>query len=220
MFFFDYDLDGLLDIFAANGHLDEDIERVQPKVHFAQSPLLFHNTGNGRFEVAIDKVGADLAKPKVARGAAYADYDRDGDLDILVTTNNGPAYLYRNDGGNVGSYLRVKLAGEQSNRDGIGAIVRVRSRSGEQWRMVRSGSSYCSQSELPLTFGLASDAVVDSVQGGMAQRPAANLHQGGAQPAVRHSRARRPAGIEIESCRRMRAENTGIRRSPPHDSTP
>ena len=164
MFFFDYDLDGLLDIFAANGHLDEDIERVQPKVNFAQSPLLFHNTGNGRFEVAIDKVGADLAKPKVARGAAYADYDRDGDLDILVTTNNGPAYLYRNDGGNAHSYVRVKLVGEQSNRDGMGAIVRVRSRSGEQWRMVRSGSSYCSQSELPLTFGLGGDAVVDSVQ--------------------------------------------------------
>jgi hypothetical protein len=95
----------------------------------------------------------------VARGAAYADYDHDGDPDILVTTNNGPAYLLRNDGGNRNHWLQVKLTGTKSNRDGIGAVVRVQSTSGKQWSTVHSGSSYCSQSDLALTFGLAQDTV-------------------------------------------------------------
>ena len=163
-FFFDYDLDSHLDIFTANGHLEEDINRVQPKVSYKQAPLLFRNTGGGRFELANDKAGEDLIRPIVGRGAAYADYDRDGDLDILVTTNNGPAYLFRNDGGNANSYLRLKLVGSESNRAAIGAVVRVRSASGEQWRTVHSGSSYCSQSELPLTFGLGSDLMVDRME--------------------------------------------------------
>ena len=162
-FFFDYDLDGLLDIFAANGHLDPEIERVQPKVRFAQPPLLFRNLGGGKFEPSLDEVGKDMAQPLVARGAAYADYDRDGDLDVLVTTNNGPAHLYRNDGGNVNSHLRLQLEGSPSNRSGIGAEVTVHSPSGEQWRTVHTGSSYCSQSELPLTFGLNQDLEIESV---------------------------------------------------------
>ena len=163
-FFFDYNLDGHLNIFAANGHLDPEIERVQPKVRFAQPPLLFRNRGGGKFEPVAGDVGKDLSRPLVARGAAYADYDRDGDLDILVTTNNGPAHLYRNDGGNENSYLRLKLVGEPSNRDAIGAEVTVRGPSGEQWRMVRTGSSYCSQSELPLTFGIGKDLMIESVE--------------------------------------------------------
>jgi hypothetical protein len=163
-FFFDYDLDSHLDIFTANGHLEEDINRVQPKVSYKQAPLLFRNTGEGRFELANNKVGEDLIRPIVGRGAAYADYDRDGDLDVLVTTNNGPAKLFRNDGGNANSYLRLKLVGSDSNRGGIGALVRVRGASGEQWRRVHSGSSYCSQSELPLTFGLGSDLIVDHLE--------------------------------------------------------
>ena len=162
-FFFDYDLDGLLDIFAANGHLDPEIERVQPKVRFAQPPLLFRNLGGGKFEPALNEVGKDMAQPLVARGAAYADYDRDGDLDVLVATNNGPAHLYRNDGGNVNSHLRLQLEGSPSNRSGIGAEVTVHSPSGEQWRTVHTGSSYCSQSELPLTFGLNQDLEIESV---------------------------------------------------------
>ena len=163
-FFFDYDLDSHLDIFTANGHLEEDINRVQPKVSYKQSPLLFRNTGGGRFELANEKVGEDLIRPIVGRGAAYADYDRDGDLDVLVATNNGPAKLFRNDGGNANSYLRLKLVGSESNRDAIGAVVRVRGTSGEQWRTVHSGSSYCSQSELPLTFGLGSDLMVGQLE--------------------------------------------------------
>ena len=163
-FFFDYDLDSHLDIFTANGHLEEDISRVQPKVSYKQPPLLFRNTGGGGFELANDKAGEDLIRPIVGRGAAYADYDRDGDLDILVTTNNGPAKLFRNDGGNANSYLRLKLVGSASNRSAIGAVVRIRGASGEQWRPVHSGSSYCSQSELPLTFGLGSDLMVDQLE--------------------------------------------------------
>jgi len=164
LFFFDYDLDGHPDIFTANGHIEDEINRVQPKVHYEQPPLLFHNLGGRRFELSTDQVGPFLRRPIVARGAAYADYDLDGDLDILITTNGGPAYLYRNDGGNRNNFLRVKTRGTKSNRDGIGAVVRLRSASGSQWQTVHSGSSYCSQSELPLTFGLGRDARVDSLE--------------------------------------------------------
>jgi len=164
VFFFDYDLDGLLDIFAANGHIEDEIGRVQPKVAYRQPPLLFRNLGGKKFEHVTPKMGAALQRPVVARGAAYADYDLDGDLDILITTNGGPAYLFRNEGGNANRWLRVKTVGARANRDGIGAVVRLKSASGSQWQTVRSGSSYCSQSELVLTFGLAQDPRVDSLQ--------------------------------------------------------
>jgi hypothetical protein len=163
VFFFDYDLDGYPDIFAANGHIEDQIGRVQPRVSYREAPLLFRNLGNHKFDNVSGQVGPDFARPMVARGAAYADFDQDGDLDVLVSTNNGPAYLFRNDGGNRNHWLSVRLTGVRSNRDGIGAVVRIKSASGEQWNMVRSGSSYCSQSELPLTFGLGSDATVTSI---------------------------------------------------------
>jgi hypothetical protein len=163
VFFFDYDLDGHPDIFAANGHIEDQIGRVQPRIGYREAPLLFRNLGNHKFDNVSGQVGADFMRPMVARGAAYADYDQDGDLDILVSTNNGPAYLFRNDGGNRNHWLSVRLVGARSNRDGIGAVVRIKSASGEQWNMVRSGSSYCSQSELPLTFGLGADTMVSSL---------------------------------------------------------
>jgi enediyne biosynthesis protein E4 len=162
-FFFDYDLDGWPDIFAANGHIEPDINRIQPKVAYREPPLLFRNKGNGHFENVSENMGPDFRRPLVARGAAYADYDRDGDLDLLMNTNDGPAVLYMNEGGNRNHWLTVRLNGTRSNRSGLGAVVRVQSASGKQWATVHSGSSYCSQSELALTFGLAGDQVVSSL---------------------------------------------------------
>ena len=163
VFFFDYDLDGFPDILAANGHIEEEIGRVQPRIQYKESPLLFRNAGQKRFDNATATVGAAFARPIVARGAAYADYDHDGDLDVLLTSNDGPAYLFRNDGGNANSWIAVRTRGVKSNRDGIGAVVRVTSASGKQWNMVRSGSSYASQSDLTLTFGLGPDATVSAI---------------------------------------------------------
>jgi hypothetical protein len=163
-FFFDYDLDGQLDIFAANGHVENEINRVQPRITYQQPPLVFRNLGQGRFEPVTAKLGPDLARPVVGRGTAYGDVDRDGDLDVVVTTSHGPAYLFRNDGGNKNRWLRVKTVGAKSNRDGIGAVVRVVAPSGKQWSLVRSGSSYCSQSELAPTFGLGKDARVTAIE--------------------------------------------------------
>jgi len=158
VFFFDYDLDGYPDIFTANGHIDEQIGRVQPKVSYRQTPLLFRNLGDHHFANVTAAMGAAFNRPIVARGAAYADFDRDGDLDLLISTNNGPAYLYRNDGGNRNHWLTIRLAGTKSNRDGIGSVIRLRSSSGTQSNTVHSGSSYCSQSDLAATFGLGKDA--------------------------------------------------------------
>jgi enediyne biosynthesis protein E4 len=159
LFFFDYDLDGWPDLLAANGHIEEEIAHVQPKVQYAELPLLLHNMGKGKFEQT-----AAFSRPMVARGAAYGDFDRDGDLDILISTNNGPAYLYRNDGGNRNHWLQLKLVGSRSNRDGIGAVVKLTSAGGTQLQTVHSGSSYCSASDLALTFGLGADSVATSIE--------------------------------------------------------
>ncbi len=165
VFFFDYDLDGWIDLFAANGHIDEEISRVQPKVSFAQPPHLFRNLGKGKFEEVTAKLGPDLGRAIVARGAAYGDFDNDGDLDVLITTNHGPAYLLRNDANTAKhNWISVRLRGAKSNRNGIGAVVRVDSASGRQWRMVHSGSSYLSQSDLAVTFGLGRDSRIAALE--------------------------------------------------------
>ena len=154
-FFFDYDLDGLPDILAVNGHVSDDISVVQPNVKYAQQPHLLHNLGKNKFEEVTTKLGSALQRPIVGRGAAYGDFDNDGDLDLLITANNGPARLLRNDNGNQNDMLRVKTVGTRSNRDGIGAKVTVKTNTGTRlFAMVKTGSSYLSQSELPLTFGL------------------------------------------------------------------
>jgi enediyne biosynthesis protein E4 len=154
-FFFDYDLDGLPDILAVNGHVSDDISVVQPNVKYAQPPHLFRNLGKNKFEEVTTKLGSALQRPIVGRGAAYGDFDNDGDLDLLITANNGPARLLRNDNGNQNDMLRIKTVGTRSNRDGIGAKVTLTTGTGPRlFAMVKTGSSYLSQSELPLTFGL------------------------------------------------------------------
>jgi enediyne biosynthesis protein E4 len=163
-FFFDYDLDGKLDIFAANGHVADDITLVQPRIGYAQTPLVFRSVGARKFEDATGRLGTALTEPIVARGAAYGDYDNDGDLDVLVTTNGAAPRLLRNEGGERNQKLRLRLVGTTSNRDAIGAFARVTSASGSSsWQMVKTGSSYCSQSELPLTFGLGTTTAVTKI---------------------------------------------------------
>ena len=123
-FFFDYDLDGWPDIFVADGHIENEIERVQKRVKYAEPPHLFRNLGNHRFEEVTSSLGPEFSSPKVGRAAAYADIDNDGDLDLLMTTNGGRVYLFRNDGA-ANHSLRIRLAGTKSNRDGIGAVAPV-----------------------------------------------------------------------------------------------
>ena len=163
-FFFDYDLDGRPDIFAVNGHVADDINRVQPRVTYEQPAHLFRNVAAHQFEDVSRASGAALQRPIVGRGAAYADIDNDGDLDLLLTANHGPASLLRNDGGNRNNALRIRLVGTTSNRDGIGARVEVTSNGASRWQIVKTGSSYCSQSELPLTFGLGTAANASAVR--------------------------------------------------------
>ena len=162
LFFFDYDLDGHEDIFVANGHIEPEIARIQPQVTFAQLPLLFRNLGQSRFQEVGKQLG--FTKKLVARGAASGDIDNDGRLDILLMTNGGPAYLFRNAVGTSNKAIRIKTIGTRSNRNGIGATLKINSANGSGWQMVRSGSSYCSQSELMLTFGLGKAPQADSVE--------------------------------------------------------
>ncbi len=162
-FFFDYDNDGWPDILVADGHIEDAIERVQKRVSYREPPHLFRNMGGGKFQEVTASVGTEFASAKVARGAAYADIDNDGFLDVLMTTNGGRAYLYHNEGGTDRS-LRIKLVGTKSNRDGIGAAVRVSSSKDQQSQTVHSGSSYLSASELVLTFGLGTQAKADSIE--------------------------------------------------------
>jgi len=166
-FFFDYDLDGWPDVLVANGHIDADVQRVQANVKYAMPPHLFRNVGKGKFAEVTNSVGQAFASPRVGRGAAYADFNNDGRLDLLLSTNGGPVYLFRNEAQGAAPpnhSLRIKLTGTKSNRDGIGATVRVTSGGETQTQMLRSGSSYLSASELVLTFGLSHNEKADAVE--------------------------------------------------------
>ena len=167
-FFFDYDLDGWPDVFVANGHIDAEIQKVQANVKYAMPPHLFRNVGKGKFEEVTKSLGQALASPRVGRGAAYADINNDGRLDLLLSTNGGPVYLFRNDaqGGAAASNrsLRMKLIGTKSNRDGIGATVKLTAGGETQTEMLRSGSSYLSASEVVLTFGLGQHDKADTIE--------------------------------------------------------
>jgi len=161
--FFDVDLDGWLDLAVANGHIDETVRNIHGNVGYAQAPQLFLNEGGGKFRDVARQLGGGFETPIVGRGLAYGDFDRDGDLDLLMTTNNGPAYLYRNDLNAGNRSIRFQLVGTKSNRDAIGAAVRIFLGGQSQSRVVRGGSSYLSQSELPVTFGVGKSEKIERV---------------------------------------------------------
>ncbi len=161
--FLDIDLDGRLDLAVANGHIDDTARMVRAHSAYAQPPHLFLNEGDGRFRDAAAEAGGGYASPKVARGLAFGDFDNDGDVDLLLTTNQGPAYLYRTDITNGNRSVRLQLRGTRSNRDGIGTVVRLRTPDGAQMRTVKSGSSYLSQSAPAVTFGLGQRQSADSI---------------------------------------------------------
>ena len=161
--FFDANLDGSLDLAVANGHIDDTVRSIRGNVGYAQPPQLFFNDGRGGFREVAAEAGAEFAKAKVGRGVACGDFDRDGDVDLLITTNNGSAYLYRNNQSAGNRSIRFRLVGTKSNRDAIGAEVRIESGGTTQSRTVKSGSSYLSQSELPVTFGLGKRDRIDRV---------------------------------------------------------
>ena len=161
--FADLDLDGALDLVVANGHIDDTVRGIRGNVGYAQPPHLFLNQGNLTFRDVASVVGGGFAQPKVGRGLAYGDFDRDGDLDLIMTTNNGPAVLFRNDQLVGNRSVRVRLTGTQSNRDAIGASVSVFYEGTTQSRLVKSGSSYLSQSELPVTFGVGQRDRIDRI---------------------------------------------------------
>lgn len=167
LFFFDFDLDGYPDLFYVNGHIEPDVGRYQQNVAYAQQPSLFWNQRDGTFEEIGAQVG--VGKLDVGRGTAYGDYDNDGDLDILISNsgvkaNYGKPRLLQNSGANRNHYLRVKTTGIESNRDGVGTKVIVKAGGITQRQMVRTGGSYCSQSEMVLTFGLGNSKTVDSLE--------------------------------------------------------
>ena len=156
-FFFDYDLDGRQDIFVANGHVENDIADVQQRVAYRQPPHLFRNRGDGGFD-EVTAASPDLARPMVARGAAFGDIDGDGDPDLILSENGGPARLFRNDGGERNGWIGFRLRGANSNRDGIGAKITLVIEDGgmtrTETRVVKSATGYASQNQLAAIFGL------------------------------------------------------------------
>ncbi|MBN9693998.1 MAG: CRTAC1 family protein [Verrucomicrobia bacterium] len=156
LFFFDYDLDGRLDVLTANGHIEDEIEKVQPGTRYRQPAQLFWNAGGAPAFVAVDPAhaGSDLFRPLVGRGSAYGDFDGDGDLDVILTQLTGSPLVLRNDQKLGHGWIRLKLVGRRSNRDAIGAWVQVRAGGRTLARQVMPTKSYLSQSELPITIGL------------------------------------------------------------------
>lgn len=164
IFFFDYDLDGWQDLLTVNGHLDEDITKVQASQEYRQPAQLFwNNGGNGFLEVTSKQAGNDLFQPIVGRGSAFADVDLDGDLDFILTQLHGPPLLLRNDQALGHHWVRVSLVGSASNPDAVGAVVRVTAGGVTQVRQVMPTRSYLSSSERPLTFGLGDADSIESI---------------------------------------------------------
>ncbi|MEI6340469.1 MAG: CRTAC1 family protein [Verrucomicrobiota bacterium] len=166
LFFFDYDLDGRLDLLTANGHIEEQIERLQPEVPYRQPAQLFWNAGTGPAFVPVQpgQAGPDLFTPRVARGSAYADLDRDGDPDVVITQAGGPAVILRNDQSLGHHWLRLRLVGRGGNTGAVGAWVRARVQGRVLARQVMPTRSYLSQSELPIHLGLGNARAIEGLQ--------------------------------------------------------
>jgi hypothetical protein len=164
IFFFDYDLDGRQDLLSANGHLEEEISKVQASQKYRQPAQLFWNNGSGFSLVGPDKAGTNLFQPIVGRGSAYADIDGDGDLDVLLLQAHGAPLLLRNDQQLGHHWLRLKLVGTRGNRDAIGAWIKLRAGGMTMHRQVMPTRSYLSQSELPVTLGLGKAERFDELE--------------------------------------------------------
>ncbi len=162
--FLDYDNDGNRDLFMANGHILDNIQLFHAETRYAEPKLMFRNAGNGVFENVSEKVGPELRLPRVSRGAAVADFDNDGDLDILVNNNGQAPQLLRNDGGNRNHWLEIFLIGTRSNRDGVGARVKVTAGDWTSYDQRKGGMSYQSAHDPRLHFGLGSRDHADSVE--------------------------------------------------------
>ncbi|MBV9267244.1 MAG: CRTAC1 family protein [Acidobacteriaceae bacterium] len=160
----DYDNDGLIDVFMANGHVLDNIERYHPGTRYAEPKLMFRNLGKGIFENVSGQLGSGFVAPSVSRGAAIGDFDNDGDLDILINNNGGPAQLLRNDGGNENHWLQLFLIGTRSNRDAVGARVKVRAGSLLLYDQRKGGMSYQSAQDPRLHFGLGDQSTVDLIE--------------------------------------------------------
>jgi hypothetical protein len=163
-FFFDYDLDGWMDIFVTNGHIHDDIERRDVGVTYAEPSLLFRNLGEGRFADVSVASGWPLTIRRVGRAAAWGDFDNNGTPDVLIMTNNGSPALLRNDNKTGNGWIRIQLKGTVSNRNAIGARVRVTVGGSTLTQDVKSGSSYLSASDRRLLFGLGSAPKADRVE--------------------------------------------------------
>jgi hypothetical protein len=162
--FMDYDNDGARDIFMANGHVLDNIAHYHADVQYAEPKLMFRNTGKGIFENVSDKLGLDFQLPRVSRGAAIADFDNDGDMDILVNNNGGAPQLLRNDGGNANHWLEILLIGTKSNRDGVGARVKVTVGDLVLFDQRKGGMSYQSAQDPRLHFGLGQRDHIDAIE--------------------------------------------------------
>ena len=162
--FADFDNDGWLDLFVVNGHVYPDVDRLKGVGRYLQPKELYRNLGNGRFAEISSRVPGDLSTPKPSRGAAFGDYDNDGDIDALVVNVNSRPSLYRNDGGNRKSWIGFRLLGVSSNRDAIGARVEIEAGGRTQVGEVRSGGSYLSHSDMRVHFGLGSAKRVDRIR--------------------------------------------------------
>jgi hypothetical protein len=162
--FLDYDNDGARDLFVANGHVLDNVQLYHPDTSYAEPKLMFRNAGGGKFVNVSNQLGPDLQRPRVSRGLAAGDFDNDGDLDLLVSNNGGAPELLRNDGGNADHWLEILLIGTRSNRDGVGARVKITAGELVQHEQRKGGMSYQSAQDPRLHFGLGSHAKVDSVE--------------------------------------------------------